>query len=388
MTTSDSRKDTRFVFNTTSPRKIGVLDADLIEKTSYFPNLALMKISTYLKSLGHDVVLLMTYPEIETCYRVYVSKVFLKTETNPALFLDNVIIGGTGFPEHDIPLPEYINTLSPDYTLYDDVISRGFIPSNRIRYYKEYAILFMTRGCFRKCSFCVNKKYDAAFRSDNLKDSLLSHHTKIICLDDNVLSYDIGSDSWRDVFRELNSTGIPFQFNQGLDIRLLDEEKSRVINESRLTGDVIFAYDDINQEKLIESKLELWRSISNRSTKLYLLCAYKSTGPQDIVDLFERIKLISKYDCIPYMMRHENYKMSRYKGLYITLARWCNQPRFFKKMSFREFVELDQSLKKKQDKMYSAMRSLVEFERDFPEISEKYFNFKFNDESNKRLKHD
>lgn len=27
MTTSDSRKDTRFMFNTTSPRKIGVLDA-------------------------------------------------------------------------------------------------------------------------------------------------------------------------------------------------------------------------------------------------------------------------------------------------------------------------------------------------------------------------
>ena len=39
------------------------------------------------------------------------------------------------------------------------------------------------------------------------------------------------------------------------------------------------------------------------------------------------------------LMRFERYVESPYRGMYITLARWCNQPAFFKKKSLREFVE-------------------------------------------------
>ena len=40
-----------------------------------------------------------------------------------------------------------------------------------------------------------------------------------------------------------------------------------------------------------------------------------------------------------YIMRHEYYNRSPYKGMFITLARWCNQPSFLKKKSFRQFCE-------------------------------------------------
>lgn len=56
----------------------------------------------------------------------------------------------------------------PDYHLYDDFVKN--YSKNAGRYiriglsnYTDYSIGYLTRGCFRKCPFCVNKKYDRAF---------------------------------------------------------------------------------------------------------------------------------------------------------------------------------------------------------------------------------
>ena len=39
-------------------------------------------------------------------------------------------------------------------------------------------------------------------------------------------------------------------------------------------------------------------------------------------------------------MRFNKYEESPYRGMYINLARWCNQPSFFKKKSFYEFCNM------------------------------------------------
>ena len=57
------------------------------------------------------------------------------------------------------------------------------------------------------------------------------------------------------------------------------------------------------------------------------------------VELLQRIRILMRYRCLPYVMRFERYVESPYRGMYITLARWCNQPAFFKKKSLREFVK-------------------------------------------------
>ena len=77
-------------------------------------------------------------------------------------------------------------------------------------------------------------------------------------------------------------------------------------------------------------------------------------------------------------MRHEYYLKSKYKGVYITLARWCNQPNFLKKKSFREFCEANQAYKKDQSTMCSSLATMLEFERDHPDIAEKYFDMKWD----------
>ena len=89
------------------------------------------------------------------------------------------------------------------------------------------------------------------------------------------------------------------------------------------------------------------------------------------------------YGCLPYIMRHENYKNSPYRGTYITLARWSNQPSFFKKKSYREFCEAGQSTTK--NGLCASMRYLQEIEDKYPEIAKEYFDIKFEKISKKTL---
>ena len=54
---------------------IGLIDADLLDIGTNFPNLALMKLSSFHKS-EKDNVKLIDYNDIILCYEVYISKVF------------------------------------------------------------------------------------------------------------------------------------------------------------------------------------------------------------------------------------------------------------------------------------------------------------------------
>ena len=92
------------------------------------------------------------------------------------------------------------------------------------------------------------------------------------------------------------------------------------------------------------------------------------------------------YSCLPYIMRYMNknetpWKQSEFRSLYITLARWCNQPSLVKKMTFREFCEANQAGHKTNGTFCSAMQSLLDFEQKYPEIAKKYFDLRFGEKN-------
>ena len=117
--------------------------------------------------------------------------------------------------------------------------------------------------------------------------------------------------------------------------------------------------------------MKIWRRHSDKSTKLYVLSGYESQGAEEIASIFERIRILMEYQCLPYIMRHEYYNRSPYKGMFITLARWCNQPSFLKKKSFRQFCEANGLTS-------SAFRYMSEFEHDHPYIAKQYFDIRFD----------
>lgn len=298
--------------------KVAIIDADLLGRTKHrFPNLVCEKISAYWKERGAEVFLKLDYDGLDEYDEVFISKVFTDTwvpdwisnnvnmETVETHLPSNIHIGGTGFYFDKAPnLPEEIEHHMPDYHLYDEWINseieraekecylcnREFKRSQfqtQFKEYTDYSIGFVTRGCFRKCPFCVNKKYDHVFIHSPLEEFYDPSRKKICLLDDNFL----GCPKWKDILSELIALKKPFKFKQGIDERLLTDEKCELLFKANYDGDYTFAFDNISDYDLIHSKLKLIRKYTTVTRiKFYVLVGFESTGDEDIINCFRRIQ--------------------------------------------------------------------------------------------------
>ncbi len=385
----------------------GLVDADLLDNGTRHPNLVLMKLAGYFRD--HNIaykLLIGNDAELANLDSIYVSKVF--TFTKEPEFLKNIdpykiFRGGTGYYaeeedielftrlrdedmislENDPRLPGFnLAKQMPDYSLYDDFIALEISRGRKAARYKDYQLFsigFLTRGCVRKCPFCVNKNSDRVSNYSELSDFVAEERPMIYLWDDNFLA----SPNWRTLLSELQATKKPFQFRQGLDIRLMTEEKAERLSKSVYHGDFIFAFDQIKDKGIIERKLSIWKAYTKKTTKLYLFCGYQVNDDvsllTDIFNLFKRIEVLMKYGCLGYVMRHEDYRLHPLNNIYIQIARWCNQPQFYKKMSFKEFIDRNQYWMKTDAKCKSLKTYedfLVHFESHKDEL-EYYFNLKY-----------
>lgn len=364
---------------------IAIIDADLIgKKTHRFPNLACMKLSGYYKELGNEVTLKVDYDDLEQYDKVFISKVFTDTPINESILrLPNVVFGGTGFYYDVAPkLPLEIEHHKPDYTLYDKWVDEQLRNGGKrldFVYYMDYSIGFLTRGCFRQCGFCVNKNYKKVDVHSPLSEFYDPTRKKICLLDDNFF----GSPNWKEMLIELQRTGKRFQFKQGLDERLLTDEKCEMLFKSKYDRDFIFAFDDINDKEIIEEKAHMIRKYAKNkghNIKFYVLCGYDRKGnydldfwKQDIKNTFERVFILARYNFKPYIMRYEKYKESPLYGSYVTICRWCNQPSLFNNLSYMQFCEKD-DLYKTGGKRTSATWRYYEQLREADEECVKYMS--------------
>ena len=303
--------------------KILLIDAD-----SSIPNLALMKISTYHKCKNDDVnfvrLNLSYYPhkkyktiDAKDYDVVYVSIIFTtnKDKVN-VINCDNINYGGTGFNIIK-KLPECMERQELDYSIYpDNDTSYGFI----------------TRGCIRNCYFCfVPKKEGKLYKENNWED--IVKHKKVKFMDNNFLAYS----EHKQVLSELRDNKIKFQFNQGLDARLLDDENSKLLSECNYMGEYFFAFDDVRNEKIISEKITLFKKYVQKDwkIKLFIYC-HPDMNIQN--DVLYRIKWCKDRKILPYFMRDISCWDSDNRDLYIDLAAYCNQPSLFKKLTFEEFI--------------------------------------------------
>ena len=392
--------------------KIAIIDADLVGRHKHrFPNLVSEKISAYWKEKGAEITLKMDYENLDEFDDVYISKVFTDTwvpewisenvdmERGTSTLEEKYHVGGTGFFFAHAPnLPDEIEHHMPDYHLYDEWIASEVKRAERLaeeegrtfkrssfmvqfKEYTDYSIGFMTRGCFRKCPFCVNQKYDHVFLHSPLEEFYDPTRKKVCLLDDNFL----GCPNWKNILEELIALKKPFKFKQGMDERLLTEERCELLFKANYDGDYTFAFDNIADYDLIHNKLKLIRKYTRATNiKFYVLVGFESTDVSDIVNMWKRVALLMEYQCLPYIMRYQNkndtpWKRSKYRGMYIAMARWCNQPSFYKKKSFRQYCQANQDLVKTEGAICSSMKALIDFEDEYPEIAEQYFDLRFDE---------
>jgi hypothetical protein len=321
---------------------IGLIDNDLIKRRSQnFPNLALMKISSYLKSKGNDVEL-TNFESIGSLFDydyIILSKVFTDTITPDGIIgKKNVIYGGTGFfYEKAEKLPVEIEHIMPDYNLYKN--AKHIYNAGKSGYYLDHSIGFTTRGCIRQCPFCVNKNSKKVEKHSDLLEFYDEKRKYITLLDDNITAYS----GFFDVWAELKQTNKPFTFKQGMDFRLLTEKKIKVMADTPKYGKTgkigqstyYFAFDNIKDKDVIVKKLEVWNSLMKRSiaTWFYVLTGFDfenkydySFYENDYLTTIERIKILYDNRTRPYLMLHENVKKSPFYDKILVLKQFCNSP--------------------------------------------------------------
>lgn len=378
---------------------IGIADADLLDGGTRHPNLALLKIAGFLHDNNIEFHLIEdSNADVSGFDYIYMSKVF--TFTRDPLFLSQchltkkprIRMGGTGgyateknilkfrkargkdmsMLEEDPFLNRFLNHCGGDkvngidmarqmpyYHLYDHFVYGKIANGAKRSHYKDYldySIGFLTRGCFRHCPFCVNKLEDTITKYSEISWFYDKERPFIYLWDDNFLAAK--KEIWKPLLQELIDTGRPFQFRQGLDERIIaehedGEEIAEMLSKSKYHGDYIFAFDNWRDRDKIVKALKIWKYYNpKRITKFYLFCGFmlkdgdKEHLYKDIWELFHRIKILMQYGCLGYVMRHadyKNYTTNNLSNIYVQIARWCNQPQFFKKMSFWEYVYRNQS---------------------------------------------
>jgi len=279
--------------------KIGLIDVD----GHNFPNLALMKLSAYHKVHGDKVEWWNGFVRYD---RVYMSKVFTYTDDfDTVIQADEIICGGTGYGLGS-KLPNEIEHIYPDYSLYPK--------------YKE-AYGFLTRGCPRGCGFCiVSEKEGRCSKKVADLSEFWRGQKQIKLLDPNLLA----CKEHEDLLQQLIDSKARVDFTQGLDIRLTTKDNIELLNRIKVKM-LHFAWDDPNQD--LTDQFKRFNQFTNiedhRKKTVYVLVNYNSTLEQDLY----RIYTLRDLGFDPYVMVYNKSKAPRVAR---RLQRWVNNRRIFK----------------------------------------------------------
>lgn len=276
---------------------------NIINIDSRLPNLALEKVKKYYLDKGYIVE---SQPRLVGKIPSYISVIFEhnRHKVTPYEDLTDTYIGGTGY-DAKIKLPPEIDAVKP-----------------RIN------IGYTTRGCNRSCPFClVPEKEGKIHIEGTIYDIWDGTSSKITLLDNNILQLP---DYFREVCNDIKNENLVVDFNQGIDIRLLDEDIAEILQTIRMQ-DVRFALDSPSLIPMFYEKLNLLRRYKIRRDPLvYVLVGFDTTWDEDM----KRVEFLKKNGCRPYIQR---YKFVLGNSRYAVLSEWCNQFWSLQKMSFEEF---------------------------------------------------
>lgn len=278
--------------------KVLLMDLDIHPRRRPFPNLALMKLSAYHKAQGDEVFynFPLCQPDI-----TYASCVFTWNAHKANLLPENAIVGGSGIDLKSQLSPE-VEHLMPDYTLYPDV---------------NFSLGFTSRGCFRRCPWCIVPEKEGAIKPWAKVHEFWDHsHNKVLLLDNNILA----APNWRSTFAELIAEGIEVDFNQGLDIRLVNDEVVDFLKRVR-TRKLRFAFDDISYEAAVKQVIELLLAAGIPPSKLSF---YVLVGFSDDDQAVERMKILQSYkvDVFPMAYRGPDGKEPKRRILELGHIYW------------------------------------------------------------------
>lgn len=291
---------------------IGLLAVD-----SNYPNLSLMKISSYHKARGDKVE---WYNPLCSYDKVYMDKVFSFTsDYGYYVHSDLIEKGGTGY---DIAkaLPPDIDRIQPDYDLYQ-------LPPN-------VAYGFLTRGCPNRCKWCVVPKKEGKIAPYmDIEEIAVDGRKNIILMDNNVLASEYGLQQ----IEKIVSMGVRIDFNQGLDARLVTDDIARLLVKVKWIKRIRFGCDTPGQIAECERATALIDKYGYKG-EYFFYCILLD----DFKESFTRVNHWRKKEkcflphCQPY--RDVNNPRQIVPQWQKDLAGWADKKWIFKNCEFKDFT--------------------------------------------------
>lgn len=285
---------------------IGLIDVD----GHGYPNLALMKIASYYKSKGDNVE--WANPLFGEYDIVYASKVFTFTPdfNYCGITTDRIIKGGTGYDISSV-LPDEIEQCQPDYSIYPF----------------QFSIQFFSRGCIRRCPFCIVNQKEGHIRP--VKPMVLNPNGKWIeVLDNNFFA----NPEWRSSVQWLKKANKPVNLH-GVDIMIMNQEQAEALNSLRLKRNIKIAWDDPTVD-LTEKLKEVTSYIKPYKLLCYVLVGFNSTREQDLF----RLNTLRELNVVPFVMPYRDFVNKIRPDQYQKdLANWANKRERFKSFRFEDY---------------------------------------------------
>jgi hypothetical protein len=271
----------------------GVVQVGLWNDSTKFPNLCSMKISAFCKSTGDQTEL---FDENHSYDMIFASKVFTESK-EPNFGNTPVIRGGSGYDLHN-KLPDHIEHIYPDYSLYPDF---------------KAALGVLTRGCPRlnhaqsHGGFCITPDKDGC-RTKKVADlsEFWRGQDEIYLLDQNLLA----AAEKKDLLQQLIDSKATVTFDGGMDVRYMSDEIIEMCRNLRVK-DWHFAWDD-PKEKLESKFARVAESGILRKDRcgVYVLTNFWSTTERDL----HRIYTLRSYGYVPYVMIYDKQKFVHDNG--------------------------------------------------------------------------
>jgi len=318
-----------------------------------YPPLGLMKISTYHKRRGDQVIYrrggwmgldfdpsliyittLFSW-DLEVCvdtinsYRHRYPDAEIMVGGVLASLQPQIIEERTGIKPH-VGFLEHVDNCPPDYSLFPEL---------------KDSIVFTSRGCPKRCPFCAVQYLEGTNVTviRNWKEHIDPAKKRVIVQDNNILATPKGH--LEDVVGYLKQLGKTVDFNSGLDYRLAPEWKMELLSQLKI-GPVRLAFDDLGNEDLFEDTMKWIRAnMTNnyRHIVVYVIYNYKDTF-EEAMYRAERIKSLGGTPfAMPYVpfdwFSRERYVSPNWtRQQVIDFGRYWNRPWIWRTSSYEKYI--------------------------------------------------
>jgi hypothetical protein len=291
----------------------------LVDVDSVWANLALMKIGAWHKKRGDNVHLLrlpkLWRPKLGKPVQLqikcggynfdkaYISCIFTKNREKAESIASmmkalgaTVEVGGSGV-SLEKQLPEDVEHQMPLYELYG----------------LQYSMGFTTRGCVRRCPWCLVWRKEGDIKPwSPLKEFLHPRHDKVMLLDNNLLAYN----GHMEILEEIVRRRLQVCFTQGLDIRLIDDRNAKWLRLTHYRDTefkqprLYFSWDTLEIEDEVARGIATLKrhGIPPGHLLFYMLCAYNIKAEDYTWEYFMendwyRYKRLAEMGVKPFIMK-------------------------------------------------------------------------------------